>query len=181
MKKKHSPKMTQDNSKDLRQRVIRRKDNNLSGSKIAAMLLIAVITVYNWLKLFKEKATWDLPSQKRGRKVGNGRLPSHDQKENIQTNSTNFLPERFGITSSTWSRAEVFALVEKEYGIKIAVPCDGRLLKTLLIYFPKNRQMTKRISKLQCNQYKKILKAPWKIKNIFDNKNIFYASQKNEK
>jgi predicted AAA+ superfamily ATPase len=80
VKKKHSPKITQANFKDLRQKVIQRQNNNFSGAKMAAILLIAVSTVYNWLKLLK-KSNLALEPHNHLMKTELQKLPQqHDQE-----------------------------------------------------------------------------------------------------
>jgi transposase len=129
MKKKHSPNHVLTNSTHLRQRVIQHSKNNFSGRQIAAMLLLAMSTVYNWLKLYKEKGKAALEPQKRGRKVGSGRLLNPTQEEAIKLKITNNLPKDLKLDYSTWSRRAIADLVRAEYGIEIAVRTMGDYLK----------------------------------------------------
>jgi transposase len=129
MKKKHSPKELPTNYKDLRQRVVQHRKNNLSGFKIAAILLLAVSTVYNWLKLYKEKGKQTFKPQKRCRKVGSGRLLTPVQEEEIQHMITSSLPGAYDLNYSTQNRRAIVDLEKKKYGIEIFVRTIGDYLK----------------------------------------------------
>jgi transposase len=93
------------------------------------MLLLAVSTVYNWIKPYKENGKKALEPQKRSRKVGIGRLMNTAQEENIRLMITNYLPENFDSEFSAWSRSAIVELVRQEYGTEIAVRTMGGCLK----------------------------------------------------
>ncbi|MDR2457391.1 MAG: helix-turn-helix domain containing protein [Clostridiales Family XIII bacterium] len=101
---KHSPKVLPINFKDLRQIVIQHRKNNLSGFKIVTLILLAVSSVYNWLKLYKEKGIYALEPQKRGRKVESGRLLTPVNEEERQHMIITSLPGVYDLNCFTWIR-----------------------------------------------------------------------------
>ena len=118
------------NSNDLRCcRVIQHSIDGYSGYKIAVMLLVSAATVYRWLKEYKEKGEQALEPEKRGRKMGTGRLLTLQQEEQIQHMISNNFPVDFDLNYSVWSRKAIAELAENKFGIHLAIRTMGDYLK----------------------------------------------------
>jgi transposase len=99
-----------------------------SQNEVADLLGVARETVCRWWSAYRSGGLDALPQERTGRPEGSGRL-SDAQARHIQQRLDEHSPEELGIASPLWSRQAVGALIQKEFGIALAVRTVGDYLK----------------------------------------------------
>jgi transposase len=84
------------------------------------MMLLAISTVYSWVRLFAEKGSNGLKLMRRGRPVGSGRKLSPKQELKIQGLINNTLPSDYGLNYSMWISRAVTEFIQKKFNVQIA-------------------------------------------------------------
>jgi transposase len=103
--------------------------NNVATAVLCSMLFVAKSTLCKWLKDIKENGKKALEPQKRGRKVGSGRILSPKEESTIQQLIIKFLPSDFELNFSSWTRKAVVELVMLEFKKNVAERTIGDYLK----------------------------------------------------
>ena len=112
----------------LRVRALHGCELGFSQNDVADLLGVARETVCRWWSAYRSGGLDALPQERTGRPEGSGRL-SDEQARHIQQLLDEHSPEELGIASPLWSRQAVGALIQKEFGITLAVRTVGDYLQ----------------------------------------------------
>jgi transposase len=113
----------------LRLRALRGCQLGFSESELADLLGVAPETVCRWWAAYVAGGTDALPGQRLGRPLGSGRSLSDSQAQRIQQLLDEQNPEQLGIAAPLWNRRAVRDLIDKEFGIRLAVRTVGAYLQ----------------------------------------------------
>ncbi len=113
----------------LRQQGIRLREQGKRFVDIAAYLGVNRNTVSTWWRQYQELGEAALHQQKRGNKLGEGRILSPDEEQSVQTLMQAHFPDELEIDSALWTRCAVQALMEQVSGVKLPIRTVGEYLK----------------------------------------------------
>jgi transposase len=113
----------------LRQQAIRLREQGKRFVDIAAYLGVNRSTVSSWWSQYQALGEAALHQQKRGNKLGEGRILSSHEEQSVQTLMQRHFPDELEIDSALWTRAAVQALMEQVSGIKLPIRTVGEYLK----------------------------------------------------
>jgi transposase len=94
---------------------------------VADLLGVSRETVCRWWSAYTSGGVEALPQERTGRPEGSGRI-SEEQARHLQHLLDFNSPEDLGIASPLWSRRAVHDLIQKEFGIELAVRTVGDYL-----------------------------------------------------
>jgi transposase-like protein len=95
----------------LRQQGIRLREQGKRFVDIAAYLGVNRNTVSSWWRQYQELGEAALHQQKRGNKLGEGRILGSDEEQSVQTLMQAHFPDELEIDSALWTRCAVQALI----------------------------------------------------------------------
>jgi transposase len=113
----------------LRQQGIRLREQGKRFVDIAAYLGVNRNTVSSWWSQYRELGEAALHQQKRGNKLGEGRILSPHEEQSVQALIQNHFPDELEIDSALWTRCAVQALMEQVSGVKLPIRTVGEYLK----------------------------------------------------
>jgi transposase len=113
----------------LRLRALHACQLGYSEREVAQLLGVAHETVCRWWSAFVAGGTDALPHQRSGRPLGRGRLLCPEQEHHCQECLDQHNPDDLGIASPLWSRRAVRELIERQFGIRLAVRTVGEYLR----------------------------------------------------
>jgi transposase len=103
-------------------------DLDFSETEVAAILGVRRETVCRWWTAYVQGGLDALPQDHRGRPPGAGRALTDAQGERIQDLLRTHHPDDFGIAAPLWTRRAVADLIQREFGIRLAVRTVGNYL-----------------------------------------------------
>lgn len=120
-------------------------------------------TITNWLKKHKQNGTKGLIDLKRGVKAEDKKLLSSKREKEIQKILIDKMPNQLKLPFALWTRKAVKYLIERQYGIKIAINTTGDYLRSwgFSPQRPKKKayeQNSKKVQKWLKDEYPKIQK-----------------------
>jgi len=113
----------------LRFRALHGCELGFSQCDVADLLGVSRETVCRWWSAYTAAGPEGLPQERTGRPLGSGRSLRDEQARHIRQLLDENSPEDLGIPSPLWSRRAVGDLIEKEFGIEMAVRTVGDYLK----------------------------------------------------
>jgi transposase len=113
----------------LRQQAIRLRLQGKRVKDISEYLGVHRNTVSDWWWQYEHDGKSALYQQPRGRQVGDGRLLSPMDEDDVQKAMEGHFPEEYEIDSALWTRRAVQALIEQLCGIKLPIRTVGEYLK----------------------------------------------------
>jgi transposase len=113
----------------LRQQAIRLRLQGKRVKDISEYLGIHRNTVSDWWWQYEHDGKSALYQQPRGRQVGDGRILSPMDEDDVQKAMEGHFPEEYEIDSALWTRRAVQALIEQLCGIKLPIRTVGEYLK----------------------------------------------------
>lgn len=113
----------------LRLRALHACQLGYSEREVAQLLGVAHETVCRWWSAFVAGGTDALPHDRSGRPSGCGRLLSPEQERHVQECLDQHGPEDVGIASPLWSRRAIGELIQRQFGIRLAVRTVGEYLR----------------------------------------------------
>ena len=113
----------------LRQQAIRLREQGKRFVDIGAYLGVNRNTVSSWWRQYQQRGDAALHQQKRGNKLGEGRIVSPHEEQSVQTLMETHFPDECEIDSALWTRAAVQALMEQVSGVKLPIRTVGEYLK----------------------------------------------------
>src|SRR5215470_17246708 len=93
--------------------------------EVADLLGVCPETVCRWWSAYVQGGLEALPHDRTGRPRGTGRALTDAQAEHIQQRLRTHQPEEVGIPAPLWSRRAVADLIDKEFGLRLAVRTVG--------------------------------------------------------
>lgn len=112
----------------LRLRAVAAHQQGYTQTVIADILGVWQETVSHWCIAYQQDGDAALNGQRGGRPVGSGRFLNPDQEGELQDAVLNQVPRQLGIHSALWTRTAVRELVQKRWGIRLAVRTVGEYL-----------------------------------------------------
>jgi transposase len=113
---------------ERRRQVIGLRRSGASYAAIAAQVGLSPTGVFDICKRFDAKGETGLLSGKRGRKPDEQRLLTTAQEAEIKRLICRHMPDDLGLDFALWSRAAVSALIQRQYGVRLAVRTTGKYL-----------------------------------------------------
>jgi transposase len=113
----------------LRLRALHGCELGFTESQVADLLGVARETVCRWWTAYAQGGLDALPHQRTGRPLGSGRTLSDEQALHIQRLLRTHSPEELDITAPLWNRRAIADLIQKEFGISLAVRTVGLYLE----------------------------------------------------
>jgi len=95
---------------------------------VAAIFGVSANSITNWLKLYEVKGVRGLVGAKRGAKSENKKLLTVSQEKKIEHMIVDKMPDQLKLAFALWTRKAVKELVEREFGIVIAIRTTGDYL-----------------------------------------------------
>lgn len=116
--------------KEIRQRAIKQINLGKRKKDVAIMFGVNQNTITNWVKKYNQKGIEGLIDNKRGVSSQDKKLLSQAQELAIQSMITDVMPDQLKLDFALWTRKAVKELVEREYGIKLAINTMGDYLRS---------------------------------------------------
>lgn len=113
----------------LRQQAIRLREQGKRASEIANYLGVHRTTVSGWWRQYKQEGETALHQQKRGNRLGEGRILSSSEEARIQQLMQEHFPDELSIDSALWTRSAVQTLIDCECGVEMPIRTVGEYLK----------------------------------------------------
>lgn len=115
---------------ERRRRAVMLHLNGMTLDEVSKMCELSRNTVIDAMRAYREGG-WDaVPVREhRGPAKGEGCLLDEPRQQAIQTLIREHTPDELGLPFMLWSRPAVTALVEREYGVRLAVRTTGKYLK----------------------------------------------------
>ena len=114
----------------FRKRAILAIKSGKKQKEIALLYGVRTATVSHWVKLHKEFGDKGLKDKVRGVKSEDKKLLSHSQEKEIQSMILDVMPDQRKLPYGLWTRKAVKELVEREYGIVMAINTMGDYLRS---------------------------------------------------
>ena len=112
----------------FRKRAIELIKSGTPKGEVADIMGVRAGTISEWWKKYKEKRIRGLKSKKKGARSEDRKLLSASQERAIQKMIVDKMPEQMKLPFGLWTRKAVKELVEREFGVVLAINTMGRLL-----------------------------------------------------
>jgi len=129
MQKHDARKLTPDALHERRQQVIRLLNCGESRAQIGVLTELSPTAVAKIIRLYEQGGLEALKPLPRGRKPGADRRLTPEQETLVQQIICNFEPAQRELPYLVWHREAIKELVEKEFGISLAIRTVGHYLK----------------------------------------------------
>jgi len=113
----------------IRKRAIRLINNGKKKSEVAKIFGVKNGTITEWVKNYKEFGRQGLISKPKGVKSEDKKLLSSTQEKAIQLMIVDKMPEQLKLEYALWTRKAVKELVEREFGVFLAINTMGDYLR----------------------------------------------------
>jgi transposase len=113
----------------FRRRAINLIEGGTKKGEVARIIGVKSSTISEWWKKYKDRGSSGLKSKKKGARSEDRKLLSLDQEKAIQKMIIDKMPDQLKFPYALWTRKAVKELVEREYGIVIAVNTMGDYLR----------------------------------------------------
>jgi transposase len=113
----------------IRKTAIKLVKKGKKQKEVAALFGIRTTSVSEWVKNYKELGIRGLKANKRGVKSEDKKLLTIEQEKQIQKMITDTMPDQLKLDFALWTRKAVKELVEREFGIVIAISTMGDYLR----------------------------------------------------
>jgi len=115
---------------EIRKRAIKQLNSGVKKKDIASLYGVNPNTVTNWFKRYKQDGLKGLRDHKRGVSSASKKLLNESQEKDIQLMITDVMPDQLKLDYGLWTRKAVKELVEREYGIILAINTMGDYLRS---------------------------------------------------
>lgn len=116
--------------KEIRNRAINQINSGKRKKDVAIMYGVNPNTITSWVKKYNKEGVKGLIDNKRGVRSEDKKLLSKTQELEIQSMITDVMPDQLKLDFALWTRKAVKELVEREYGIKLAINTMGDYLRS---------------------------------------------------
>lgn len=114
----------------FRKRAITLINSGKKQNEIAALYGVRQATVSSWMKAFELFGNKGLEDKIRGVKSEDKKLLSKEQERAIQEMITDVMPDQLKLDYALWTRKAVKELVEREFGVVLAINTMGDYLRS---------------------------------------------------
>lgn len=129
MRKKHDARTLESSALHwLRRQVVQAVRSGMTQTAAARIFGASLRAVSKWMGLDRAGGLRALTLQRRGRRVGGGRL-NGKRAERIRALIVGRMPDQLKLPFYLWTRAAVAALIRREYGLAVSLVTVGRYLK----------------------------------------------------
>ena len=129
MEKIDSRKISADERFIKRKLSVRLKKSGKTHREIAEIIGVREATISSWINLFKKGGIKALKDKKRGAISEDRKYLSNTQEFEIQKMITDTMPDQLKLSYGLWTRGAVKELVEREFGIVLALSTMGKYLR----------------------------------------------------
>lgn len=148
----------------MRKRAIELIRSGTSKGEVANIMGVRAGTISDWWKKYKEKGMPGLKSKKKGARSEDRKLLSSSQERAIQKMIVDKMPDQMKLPFALWTRKAVKELVEREFGVVLAITTMGDYLRKwgFSPQRPKKKayeQCPKKVQKWLDEEYPEIKKA----------------------
>jgi transposase len=98
--------------------------------EVASLFGVRTATVSSWMKAYKAEGNKGLKENTRGVKSEDKKLLSKDQEQKIQQMIVDVMPDQQKLDYALWTRKAVKELVEREFGVVLAINTMGNYLRS---------------------------------------------------
>lgn len=116
--------------KEIRKRAMKQIFSGQQKKRVAELYGVNQNTITNWVKKHKSLGSKGLIDKKRGVKSEDVKLLSKGQENQVQKMILDTMPDQLKLPYSLWTRKAVKELVEREFGIVMAVNTMGDYLRS---------------------------------------------------
>lgn len=116
--------------KEIRKRAIKMIAKGAQKKKVAEIFGVNPNSITNWVKKHKVLGLKGLVDNKRGVKSEDVKLLTARQEKEVQKMILDTMPDQLKLPYSLWTRKAVKELVEREYGITMAINTMGDYLRS---------------------------------------------------
>lgn len=116
--------------REIRKRAIHQINSGLRKKDVANLYGVNQNTITNWVKKYVKDGSKGLIDKKRGVSSADKKLLSSTQELAIQSMITDVMPDQLKLDYGLWTRKAVKELVEREFGIKLAINTMGDYLRS---------------------------------------------------
>lgn len=116
--------------KEIRALAIKKIESGVRKKVVADLYGVNQNTITNWVKKYSSKGIKGLVDNKRGVKSEDRKLISKEQEQKIQKMITDVMPDQLKLDYALWTRKAVKELVEREFGIVVAINTMGDYLRS---------------------------------------------------
>src|ERR671920_2037136 len=113
---------------ERRRQVVGLRESGLTYDAIAAQVGLTRTGVFDICRRFAEQGLAGLASGPRGPAPGTGRFLEAEQEAQVRALISQHTPDELGLPFALWSRAAVRMLIERRWGIRLAVRTIGTYL-----------------------------------------------------
>ena len=113
----------------IRKRALQQIQQGVKKKIVALNYGVNVNTITSWVKKHNSKGDKGLVDNKRGVKSEEKKLLSSGQEKDVQKMILDTMPDQLKLPYSLWTRKAVMELIEREFGIKMAINTTGDYLR----------------------------------------------------
>jgi transposase len=113
----------------LRQQAIRLREQGKRASETANYLGVHRTTVTDWWQPYQQEGEAALHQQKRGNRLGEGRILRPSEEAWLQRLMQEHFPDELNIDSALWTRSAVQTLMACQCGVQMPIRTVGEYLK----------------------------------------------------
>lgn len=115
--------------KEIRKLAMKQIASGIRKKIVAEMYGVNPNTISSWVKKYALDGTKGLTDNKRGVKSEDKKLLNTKQEQDIQTMITDVMPDQLKLDYALWTRKAVKELVEREFGVVLAINTMGDYLR----------------------------------------------------
>lgn len=129
MEKADFRKLTSSERYQFRKRAVALVKSGKKQNEVASLFGVRTATVSSWIKAHKHEGNQGLTDDIRGVKSADKKLLSKNQEKEIQKMIVDVMPDQLKLDYALWTRKAVKELVEREFGIVLAINTMGDYLR----------------------------------------------------
>ena len=130
MKNKDFRSVDSNTRREIRKLAIKKMQSGVRKKTVAEMYGVNPNTITNWVKKYTTEGSKGLVDNKRGVKSEDKKLLSREQEKEIQKMITDVMPDQLKLAYALWTRKAVKELVEREFGVTLAINTMGDYLRS---------------------------------------------------
>jgi transposase len=115
---------------NIRVRVLVLLEQGFTQKEVAKIFGVNKNSITNWVKRYKANGKKGLVGLKRGVKSEDKKLLSTEQELSIQKMIIDKMPDQLKLSFSLWTRKAVKELIEREFGVVLAITTTGDYLRS---------------------------------------------------
>lgn len=116
--------------KEIRKLAIKKVESGIQKKTVAEFYGVNQNTITNWVKKYKSEGLKGLVDHKRGVKSEDKKLLKKEQEREVQRMITDVMPDQLKLDYGLWTRKAVKELIEREFGIILAINTMGDYLRS---------------------------------------------------